>query len=100
MVKHKYPDRVTILHGPSVEMAKNVEDGSLDFVFIDADHRYEFAKADIGAWYPKVRDGGTISGHDFGDLRFPGVEKAVKEIFGTNFIFTENHGTWYSKVER
>jgi hypothetical protein len=49
----------------SVLAADDVEDGSLDFVFIDADHTYEAVAADIKAWWPKVRLGGTLAGHDY-----------------------------------
>ena len=49
----------------SVLAADDVGDGSLDFVFIDADHTYEAVAADIQAWWPKVRPGGTLAGHDY-----------------------------------
>ena len=52
------------------------------FVFIDADHRYEAVKADIEAWRPIVKHGGILSGHDF---HWPGVEQAVREIFGDDY---------------
>ena len=35
---------------PSVKAARCFEDGELDFVFIDGEHSYEAAKADIEAW--------------------------------------------------
>ena len=57
------------------------EDESLDFVFIDASHEYEDVKQDISIWLPKVKHGGILSGHDYGNPDFPGVEKAVKENF-------------------
>ena len=55
-----------------------------DFVFIDADHRYESVKADILGWMPKVRKGGVIAGHDYKwpGKRHPGVKRAVDEVFG------------------
>jgi hypothetical protein len=64
----------------SVEAAKTYEDGSLDFVFIDADHTYEAVKKDIEAWLPKMKSGGIFAGHDY--LWFDGVRRAVNEKFG------------------
>jgi len=41
---------------------------SLDFVYIDANHAYDFVKQDIALWYPKVKKGGYLGGHDYIDL--------------------------------
>ncbi len=49
----------------SVEASKKVMDGSLDFVYIDADHDYAHCREDIEAWFPKVRHGGIVAGHDY-----------------------------------
>jgi predicted O-methyltransferase YrrM len=73
----KHRNRITELRGISWEMADKVEDGSLDFVFIDADHEYESVIRDIKAWAPKVKPGGLVSGHD---THFPGVLKAINEL--------------------
>jgi hypothetical protein len=54
------------------------EDESLDFVFIDASHEYENVKKDIINWYPKVKFGGVIAGHDY---TYPDVRQAVDEFF-------------------
>lgn len=54
------------------------EDGSLDGVFIDADHTYEAVKKDIENWTPKVRSGGILAGHDYIHT-WPGVVQAVNE---------------------
>lgn len=65
--------RVQFIQAFSVDAAKNFKDGTLDAVFIDANHRYEFVVADLAAWVPKVRPGGIVSGHDwFKDLK-PGA---------------------------
>ena len=74
---------VNIMIGSSTEVAQDFEDKSIDFVFIDAAHDYESVKADIEAWLPKCK--GIIAGHDFTD-GYPGVKKAVIEIFGTNIL--------------
>lgn len=76
------PYNATIIKNYSVEAAKQVSDGSLDFVYIDGAHDYANVKADIEAWAPKVKIGGIISGDDFYD--FPtgrgGVMEAATEF--------------------
>jgi uncharacterized Rossmann fold enzyme len=77
-------DRARILIRDSVEAAREMEDGSLDFVFIDANHTYEACKADVLAWLPKVKPTGFISGHDYENPGYPtwGVKRAVEEVLG------------------
>ena len=72
----------------SIEASNLYQDRSLDFVFIDAAHDYENVKADIEAWYPKVKIGGYIGGHDYPE--FEGVKRAVDEFLKQNFIKKEN----------
>ena len=67
---------------PSLDAAKKFKNGSIDFLFIDGDHSYKAVKADLKAWYPKVKKGGVMCGHDYPQL---GVQKAINE-------FTKEHG--------
>ena len=70
---------------PSSMASKLYLDNSLDFVFIDATHEYDSVKEDIKLWYPKVKEGGILAGHDY-NTKFPGVDKAVNEfLFQTNY---------------
>jgi hypothetical protein len=80
----------------SDKAAKNIEDNSVDLVFIDANHDYEFVKKDILAWLPKIKSNGLISGHDF-SLAWLGVVKAVTEIFGTDSIDELEDAVWVTK---
>jgi predicted O-methyltransferase YrrM len=91
----QYPGRVRFIGKPSVRAAASFEDGVLDFVFIDADHAYEAVKADIGAWLPKVRAGGFITGHDYDRVKFPGVIRAVDEYFSPRI---ESDFTWMVRL--
>ena len=74
---NSFSDRVTVLRGISWSVAGKVEDESLDFVFIDADHEYESVLKDIQAWTPKLKSGGMMSGHD---THFEGVFAAINEL--------------------
>lgn len=64
----------------SVPAAQRFPDAFFDFVFIDAAHDYSNVTHDIRAWWPKVKPGGVLAGHDWCS-EFAGVEKAVKEYF-------------------
>jgi hypothetical protein len=75
---------------PGSTRARDVADSSLDFVYIDARHDRASVLEDLAAWYPKVRAGGIIAGHDYVDGTFPsgvfGVKSAVDEFFGARGI--------------
>ena len=90
----KFPDRVTKHKMTGVEAAALYPDGWFDWVFIDDDHTYETTKANIDAWLPKVKPGGTFGGHDF-DNGFPGVDRAVREKFPDGFHIAPDHCWWF-----
>jgi hypothetical protein len=68
----------------SMEASACYENESLDFVFIDASHDFASVLADLRAWWPKVKPGGTLAGHDH-THHFPGVEQACHEVFGVMY---------------
>lgn len=79
----------------SIKASKTYEDNSIDFVYIDANHKYDYVKNDIEAWFPKVKKGGVIAGHDY-DKNWPGVIKAVDEFFiDKSVLITTNYWTHY-----
>jgi len=77
----KYPDRAQLIPGTSKEIAPQIPDNVLDFVFIDGCHLYECIHEDLTLWIPKVKPGGIICGHDFSP-QWPGVVRAVHEFRG------------------
>ena len=70
MATYEADARAVILRDYSVSASNLFPDKSLDFVFIDGDHSYAAAKADIEAWAPKVKAGGILCGHDYTDSKF------------------------------
>jgi predicted O-methyltransferase YrrM len=70
-----------MLQGRSWEVATRFSGYPIfDYVMLDADHAYESISRDIAAWWPKVRPGGILAGHDY-SAEFPGVLQAVTEAF-------------------
>lgn len=59
-------ENIHVQQSLSYEFATKYPDGSVDMVFIDADHSYKGAKRDYEAWYPKVKTGGFFAFHDVG----------------------------------
>uniref|UniRef100_A0A6H1ZGJ0 Putative methyltransferase n=1 Tax=viral metagenome TaxID=1070528 RepID=A0A6H1ZGJ0_9ZZZZ len=57
--------RVVILRGDSKEMASRIDDGSVDWVYVDALHTYEGCLGDLEAYRPKIRAGGLLLAHDW-----------------------------------
>jgi len=76
-----YPN-VSIVRKTSMEAVKDFEDNSLDFVYIDANHRFKFIAEDMMEWAKKVKEGGVLAGHDYAFFRhrFPGGGCQVREI--------------------
>jgi len=75
---------VKIYRMDSVEATNHFPDEYFDWIYIDADHSYEGCKRDLNAWYPKLKKGGMLCGHDFLDGEIPagvfGVKSAVEEF--------------------
>ncbi len=66
-----------LLRMTSMEAVDDFEDGSVDFVHIDGDHRFDAVVQDIVRYVPKVRKGGLVLLHDYHVFKLGGVMKAV-----------------------
>ena len=62
------PYKVNIIRKYSMDAVQDFADGSLDFVYIDGNHKSPYIVDDIREWSPKVRSGGIVSGHDYVDI--------------------------------
>jgi len=57
----------------------------LDFVYIDANHNYEYVKEDMENYYPLLKERGILAGHDIEPSTHPGVLFAF-----TDFVKEKN----------
>lgn len=76
-----YPATV-FLRKFSVEAAKDFADGSLDFVYLDGNHKYESVVEDLAAWARKVRVGGIVAGHDYLKAKLPSLMHVPQALQG------------------
>jgi Methyltransferase domain len=84
-----FGDRAQIHRAASPEAAQRFADGSLDFVYLDARHDYASVLVDLDAWYPKIRPGGILLGHDYLDGRYNATQFGVRSAVST---FSATHG--------
>jgi len=56
---------VKIVRGYSKDMASTIPNDYFDWVYIDADHTWMGISTDVHAWWPKIKSGGWLCGHDF-----------------------------------
>ena len=83
---------VEIIRGYSSQVSRGFTNNFFDLVYIDANHTYEGCYQDILDWYPKVKSGGVLCGHDYserhvktrrGKIKF-GVVEAVDKFAKDN----------------
>ena len=77
--------RVHLHRCDSIAAATCFADAHFDWIYIDGNHLYPFVKADLEAYYPKVKPGGLIAGDDYAREGWwaDGVTRAVDEFLAT-----------------
>jgi predicted O-methyltransferase YrrM len=71
------PYDVSFMKAMSMDAVREIADESLDFVYIDGNHCFDYVMQDLIEWAKKVRPGGIVSGHDYYRFRWAGVVDAV-----------------------
>lgn len=72
---------VAMMRMLSQEAVSLFSPGSLDAVYIDADHTYGAMTRDLDSWWGLIRSGGVLAGHDWVDGRdWIEVKRAVREF--------------------
>lgn len=91
----KFGERAQIVRKTSYEAVFDVKDESLDFVYIDGDHTFDYVMTDLIWWARKVRMGGMVALHDYYRFRGGGVVAAVD-------VYTQQHDIrqWFLTDER
>lgn len=73
---------ITPVRKDSVSASKDFEDEFFDCIFIDMGHTYDDVMQDLIHWYPKLKKGGAMTGHDYMADTWQKVIEAVDDFFG------------------
>lgn len=99
-----FGETVEIHRGLSWRMSQHVPNESLDLVYLDAGHYYDAVMKDLEAWYPRVKKGGIVAGHDYANKDykvFEAVQDFIKEKNIEVHLIAEDHwsnsGFWFRK---
>ena len=76
-------NKCEVITGLSNDTSWVPNDLLFDYVYIDACHSHPYVEQDIQAWFPLVKPGGVIAGHDY-HRNFPDVIEAVNEFYKNN----------------
>lgn len=75
--------RINVLRMRSEQAVKMIENGSCDFIYIDANHSYEAMCRDLRLWFPKLRVEGLMCGHDYFDAE---ADEQLEPVFGARIV--------------
>ncbi len=81
---------IYVIQKDSSKSASLFNDESVDFCFVDASHVAEDVKRDIEAWWPKIKQGGVLGGHDYSWGSVRGVTNDFAKIHGLNLVVSGN----------
>lgn len=84
-----YGWRAAMIRGLSADVAKFFNE-ELDMLYLDAGHFYQAVSDDLTAWYPKVKSGGIVAGHDYLCKDYQ-VKEALEDFIMANRITTTVH---------
>jgi len=89
IIKSGLGEYIEVIPYDSAQASKLFNDGFLDFIFLDSSHEYWETRDSIKAWYPKIKDGGILAGHDY--ILYPEVKLAVDELIPHVIIREQIH---------
>jgi len=88
---------ICLIRKTSTDALNDIEDNSLDWVYIDGNHSYDYVLNDLKGYYNKVKKGGMITGDDYGAIGWwdKGVTRAVDDFlalakYKTNLFMIKN----------
>lgn len=85
-----YSNQVIFIQNYTTKAALQVDDESLDFIYVDARHDYCGVRDDIQSWWPKLKQGGVMAGHDY--MTATDRRRYAKDDWGICYDGSRNDG--------
>ena len=100
-------NKCLLIRGESTHIATGMFNRYFDFVYIDAQHTYMEVGRDLMSWWPKVKVGGLLCGHDYtiqeSTSKNWAVEPAISDFRhrsgNIGKFWTGQAGTWFLEKE-
>ena len=81
---NEWKNRRQIIRKESLEIINEINDNSIDFIYLDGNHAYKYVKQELRQFWKKIKKGGYLAGHDYLNMNTYelkiGVKKAVDEF--------------------
>ena len=92
----EFAELITVHKRNSLEIPTLFEDGYFDFIYIDGNHKKEAVENDIKSCIPKIKKGGYLSGHDYGNRDFSVTEAVDGILVSPDCVFKDM--SWVKKI--
>lgn len=83
-----WKDKIRVCRNYTTSCAKLVEDDYFDFIYVDARHDFKGVFDDLVDWWPKLKVGGIIAGHDY--VTQDDGPKQTRQDWTTNYDGTKD----------
>jgi len=88
-----YPN-CTLVRKKSMDALEDIPGRSLDFVYIDGNHKFEYVAQDLVYWTRKVKKGGIVAGHDYFDTKGYRTNRSVWPVVDA-FCISHDIKEWW-----
>lgn len=89
----RFRNRYTHIKKTSMEALTDIPK-TVDFIYLDAGKDKKSISDDLAYWYPKIKTGGIMFGHDYNHVSYPHITNIVDNFFGRK-PNVENGGIWW-----
>lgn len=83
-----YKKKIIWLYKESRLAAREIKKQTLDFVYVDGNHYYDYVRQDLELYYPLIKPGGYMGGHDY--YLFDNLSTAMEVKLAVD-EFTQQH---------